>query len=514
MPDGEVKIHIAVDGDTRAIDEVQKKIDQINRGKSQTASEANRRPAAPSSPSGTPKNTGDPLDQKLEKLKKLRAEQRAFEAQGATSSATSVRRQADKLEKTIDREGSRKLRVEEAETKRAQKSAADAAKHAKSAPLEKQRATIAQGLVEEGTARAAGNIAAADAIRDEVGIMQEALGLQKRHGISQKDAFTIARSNRQEESKVTQEIKEQSALRKAGIGTRGIQQAVGLGQDVMSGGNPASTASSMLLRGAAMTGNPALMAGAITASLATGIAGAMAGQGQWETMQGLQRNTRVANTKFNLDRQSGVFGSSSQLMGTALDAEAEVSARRNTRPELVEKARVKWQDPSTWKGLLGMKTDGQKELEESDAKSAEAQLRMAEARNKAKERYMQTEGGLELDVLRQRSKRTLEGSRKAFVDEEAGKAFAKYTDAAAKGATSDQAKEMATLTYQNDLRDRQANAGAGLVDSKSGGAGIAAAAQWAMRSTPQESEIKSEVGRLIGVVEKGNQTPLMDKHSK
>ena len=337
----------------------------------------------------------------------------------------------------------------------------------------------------------------------------EAAGLER-------EVFRMSKMRAAAEKGVTQEIKEQGAMRKAGIGARGVSRAVGVGEQVLSGGNPASSASSLLVQGAATSGNPALIAGAVAAAIATTIASQVAKAADLETSQNLQKESRVKMTEFNLNRQSGVHGSSAGLMNTALEAEEEVASRRANRENLVQKAKVKFSDPSTWKRLLGStyKTDGEIELQESDAKSAEAQKRMVEAKNKAKERWVQTEGGLELDVLRQRSKRTLEGSRKAFVSEEAGKAFAKYNEARAQGADPKMAEEMATLTYQNDLRDRQANAGAGLVDSRSGGAGIAAAARWAMQGTPQESDIKAEVGRLIGVVQDGNQTSLMEKHSK
>ena len=485
----------------------------------------------------------DSLDKKRAEVKQLRADQKQFEADKMPALASSTRRQADKLEKEIDRESARRLRVEDDEARRAEKAAkekqraeqtaaktaakesekaakekarseAEAEKRAKNDPLEKQRSTIAKGLVEEGAARAAGNTKAADAIRGEVDIMQEALGLQKKHGISQKDAFLIARSNRQEEGKVTQEIKEQTAMRKAGIGTRGFSRAVGVGEQMLSGGNPASSASSLLMQTAAKSGNPAVMAGAIAAAIATAALGVSAQEADREKMQLLQKNTRVANTKFDMGRQMGVYGSSAGLVNTALDAEREISERRNARPELVEKAREKWHDSSTWQWFGMRKNQGTRDLEENDAKSAEAQARMVEAQNKAKERYIQTEGGLELDTLRQRSKRTLAGSRKAFVDEEAGKAFAKYQEVMKQSGNKKMAEEMATLTYQNDLRDRQANAGAGLVDARSGGAEMSAAARWAMQGTPAESEVKAEVGRLIGVVQQGNQAAQTLKHSK
>ena len=53
-----------------------------------------------------------------------------------------------------------------------------------------------------------------------------------------------------------------------------------------------------------------------------------------------------------------------------------------------------------------------------------------------------------------------------------------------------------------------------LVDVRVGGAGIAAAARWAMQGTPQGSEIGSKLETLIGVVNRGNQDAQTVKHSK
>ena len=318
------------------------------------------------------------------------------------------------------------------------------------------------------------------------------------------------------EKAVTREMAEQTAQRKAGISispTR-VSQAVGVGQQLLSGGDPASSASSMLVGTAARSGNPMVIALAVAGAIATSLAGVFAKQADEDKMRGLQQDTRISKQGYRLGRESGVFGSSGALVSMALDAEEEVNARKSARKELEEKARVKWHDPSTWSSLIGIKNAGEKELEVNDQQSIEAQVRAGSAKKRAEARYRQTDGGLELDTLRNRSKRSLEGQRGAFADEEAGKAFAKYNEAKQKGASEAMAKEMAALTYQNDLRDRQANAGAGLVDARSGGAGIAAAAHWATQSMPQSADIGAKLETLIGVVNRGNQDTQIVHHAK
>ena len=332
----------------------------------------------------------------------------------------------------------------------------------------------------------------------------------------EREVLRMSKNRAAEEKLVTRELKEQTAERKAGISLspRGISRAVGIGEQVLSGGNPASTASSLLTNAAATSGNPLIMAAAIAGAIATTVASVVAQEQDKDTMQGIKFDQRRAGERYDLQRQSGVFGSSGSLVSTALDADKEINQREASRTELAEKKRQKWYNPSTWEWGGLRKNEGHREEEVNEQEIIAAGIRKASALKRAQALYEQTEGGLELDSLRNRAKRSQAGNRAAFVDDEAGKALAKYREAKKQGASDSMAKEMATLTYQNDLRDRQANAGAGLVDSRSGGAGIAAAARWAMQGTPQGSEIGSKLETLIGVVNRGNQDAQTVKHSK
>ncbi|MEI6493389.1 MAG: hypothetical protein WCO94_12630 [Verrucomicrobiota bacterium] len=335
----------------------------------------------------------------------------------------------------------------------------------------------------------------------------------------EREVLRMSKNRAAEEKLVTREMKEQTAERKAGIGTRGMSRGMSrlanfAGQNMPGGGQE----SSMLLQAGMRSGNPLVMGATIVAAIGLGLAKAFTDQKDADKLRGLEYNSRRADSDYRLKRESGVFGSSSSLVATGLAADEEIAHREGQRDALKEKARVKWNAPSTWGSLIGLKNSGQIEVEENE-KEIEAKKREKDrALKRAAALFEQTEGGLELDSLRNRAKRSQAGNRAAFVDEEAGKAMAKYREVIKSAGDTEKgramAKEMATLTYQNDLRDRQANAGAGLVDSHSGGAGIAAAARWAMQGTPQGSEIGSKLETLIGVVNRGNQDAQTVKHSK
>ena len=337
----------------------------------------------------------------------------------------------------------------------------------------------------------------------------EAAGLER-------EVARLTKARASEEKAVTREMKEQTAERKAGIrlSPRRMAQAVGAGEQMMSGGDPARSASSLLVNAGMSSGNPIIMVTAVAAALATTLAGVMAKERDKDTEQRLKFDENRANERFDAKRAWGVFGGSGQLMGSALSSEKEAAQREAAGAGLKEKARQKWYDPSTWEFGGLRKNAGHREDEQNENERIAAEIRAGSQRKQAAARYQQTEGGLELDTLRDRSKRSLEGQRGAFVAEEAGKAFAKYTDAKKNGASEDMAKEMATLTYQNDLRDRQASAGAGLVDARSGGAEMAAAARWATQQMPQGSDIAGKLETLIGVVNRGHQDQQRDKHEK
>jgi hypothetical protein len=331
----------------------------------------------------------------------------------------------------------------------------------------------------------------------------------------ERDVARFTRERAQAERAVTREVQEQNALRKAGIGS-----AV-LGRVLSSGA-------------------AGLVAGEVFSAVVDQMAfGEMLAQSKTATQAGNERQRAI---------MSGFRGSSSQLMQSSWAAEDNAARLERERPKLATEQKYGTltaigEGAAIGGGLgamvgsvvpvigtaigagigaaVGAAVKGVPAFLQGRNKIAQSEQEQALEEQKAKDdaeagrrRFRDVEGGLEVSALRNRAKRSLEGSMGAFTDEMAAKSLAKYNEARQKGATEDMAREMATLTYQNDLRDRQASAGAGLVDARTGGAGIAAAAQWAMAATPQEGQISGKLDTLIGTVNAGNQAMEREKLHK
>jgi len=329
---------------------------------------------------------------------------------------------------------------------------------------------------------------------------------------TEREVLRDVREREKAEKAVTREIREQTAEQKAGVRASGRRaaQAVGMGEQMLSGGNPAAD----LLQTAASSGNPVVMVAAAVAAVGATIATVIAKEHDKDTAQRLELAERRSGEAYDLKHISGVYGSAGALMGTKHEAAKDEAQRTAAQPGLAEKAREKWHDPSTWEFFGLRKNAGSREQEMNEENRIAAGARETSAQKRAAARYSQVEGGLELDTLRHRSNRTLEGQRGAFTNELAGKGLSKYLEAKKQGAPEEMAKEMATLTYENKLRDMQAQAGAGLVSARSGGADIAAAARWAAQSTPQAADIGGKMDTLIGVVNRGNNDTQTVNHAK
>lgn len=403
----------------------------------------------------------DALEKLRDNLKKLRAEQREMERMGAPKEAAAKRREADSLERRIDREGARRLRVEDDEARRAKKD-----------PVEKQKDQVGRAMVEEAEARAAGNHEAADAMAKETAIMQRALTLQRTRNVSQKDALNIAR--------------EEMALKRAGVN---VAEPKGLGSVLMHAG-----------------------AGALAGEIFSSVVDQMS---QGEALGNRRRATAAGN-----QRQAAVLaarGTSGDTAAAAWAAEENVAALRRERPQLQTDQKFgafrATAQGAAWGagvgamvgsavpvlgtavgagvgGLIGAATMGipawmsggnkVKQSEQDEAQEAEKAQKLSDL---ASRQFNEQEGGLMMDKLRSRSKRSMAGQREAFADEMAEQWLQTYRDVynKSKGNTA-MAQEAGDLTVQNSIRDRQATAGAGLVDAHTGGAGIAAAARWAQQS--------------------------------
>lgn len=260
----------------------------------------------------------------------------------------------------------------------------------------------------------------------------------------------------------------------------------------------------------ARSGNPFAIGAAIIAAIGLGIKGLVDREADKDTAQQLGIRERSFNRGYQLNRESGVFGSSGGLVSSALDADQEIAQRRAARGRLEEKAREKWYNPSTWQWFGLRKNEGTREQEVNEAEIEDFERRRAQAIQAAQRKYSAEEGGLELRTLRGRAERSLAGSRDAFVAEMGQEWLAKYKDVLRSSGSADMAKEMADLTTENRLRDRQTQAGAGLVDSRSGGAEIAAAARWAGGALPGMNEVSEQI-KLLHATVQSQANPIRDQ---
>lgn len=308
------------------------------------------------------------------------------------------------------------------------------------------------------------------------------------------------------EKKVTQEMKEQDALQKAGVGRRLIT-----------------------MRSLTSAGLGALAGDVFSNVIDQIAAGEMLGNRRTATESRNNRQFSILNS---------IRGTSAEMVSDSYATEDRIAERKRERPQIQSEQKF-----NTWKSagegaawgagigaaigsiVPGLGTaigaavgagvggavkgvpaylEWRNKLKQSDQDQAQDEEKLKKDNEEAPKKFMREEGGFELDALRQRSKRTLEGSRAAFVDDMADQWLKTYRDVYNKSKDTGFATESADLTIQNKLRDRQATAGAGLVDARSGGAGIAAAAHWGMRVTGGWQDVVTELGGLRGDVNSAN----------
>lgn len=427
----------------------------------------------------------DALDKQVEALKKLRAEAREMERMGAPREAAKITRKANAMERSIDREGARLLRLEDDEDKRAKK-----------APIEATKDRLSRGLVEEAEARKAGNHAAADAMAKETAVMQRALTLQRTRNVSQKEAMDIAR--------------EELALKRAGVGVATPKAAASLGSVLMQAGAGAfgaqvfgdvvdqmAQSQSLGLRRTATAAGNARQAAILAARGTSGQTAAAAWAAE-DNVAELRRN----RPQLQSDQKFGALSAAGQGAAWGAGVGAMVGSAVPVLGTAVG-AVVGGGIGAAAMGIPAWMTGGNKvkQSEQDEAQEAEKAAKLSEL---AAKQFNEQEGGLMMDKLRARSKRSMAGQREAFANEMAEQWLQTYRDVYNKSnRNTKMAQEAANLTVDNSMRDRQAQAGAGLVDAYTGGAGIAAAAKWATQSGGW-SEVGTKIDGLRGSVEAGN----------
>ena len=258
--------------------------------------------------------------------------------------------------------------------------------------------------------------------------------------------------------------------------------------------------------------------GGIAATGAVAIGGALLTD--YFERQGIQNRdtaSRSLNTR-QLQIQSGLRGTTTGLQAEEWAAQDQLAELKAQEPELQrKKTQGIWQTAlkrggqfgaaGAGLGLLGAGVgagpggligggiglvtgalegwmDGRRSLQENtSAQKREADKIAATAALKQK-KLPNEEAGLELDALRERSKRTQEGFYKAQIDDFKQQYLAEKRRMNNMGMTDPNVQDEAgRLTVENQIRERQAAVGNSLVDARSGAGDIAAAARWADMAT-------------------------------
>jgi hypothetical protein len=217
-------------------------------------------------------------------------------------------------------------------------------------------------------------------------------------------------------------------------------------------------------------------------------------------------------SKYEFGVMAGVRGTSGQAQSKEDDLTQQSEERAANRAELERKGERRWYNPLRWFGNK-QTWESQRELTEDDKKQKKTQEDIETARALKREKFANEEGGLGLDALRQRSKRTQSGAREAFMDDYLAKARGVKRQMRGQGASEAEQNEAAQLDMTNSLRDRQVKAGASLVDARSGAGDIAAAARWGGQVTPNESEMVKRLDRIVTKMDETDRANRLKDHS-
>lgn len=285
----------------------------------------------------------------------------------------------------------------------------------------------------------------------------------------------------------THETKEQEMVR-----NRITRSTMLLGREVMAGGSLAGGLGSM-----------ATAAGLIGAPVMAAVGGGMLVQEltkDYMERQGIANRDRAsrATDQRNLGIRSGWRGTASGAQAAQFATEDEIFAREQERQEILQRNKRAWYNPLR---LFGETTwAGERERDENEKNIARLKERRAAEEAQTRQKFETEEGALELDAIRQRSKRTMNGIRAAQVDDAQISYVKKYREFRGKGATDSEADEGARLSVENELRDKQIRAASGLVDARAGASDIAAAARWSQQAVPGWGQVKDGIDALHSTI--------------
>jgi len=285
------------------------------------------------------------------------------------------------------------------------------------------------------------------------------------------------------EKAATKEIREQeTTLKRIGKGT------VNLGQSLMSGGGIAGSMGTLgMLLGGTGVGAAALGGGMLIQEITK----------DYMERQGIALRDKAARAgdKRDIDIRSGWRGTSTDAQSAYFATEQSIFDRQAQRELILQRNKRAWYNPLRY--IDGETTwAGRREADENERGLARDLERSPKEKEQAERKFREEEGGMMLDALRQRSKRTIAGQRAAIMDEELQQFTTTFRKFAAMNGSPEglnNAAEAGRLTVQNSLRDRQAHAASGLVDARSGAADIAAVASWAGMTVPSYEDLKDAI---------------------
>jgi hypothetical protein len=412
-----------------------------------------------------------------------------------------------------------------------------AAKTARAEATELQKKQLGSRLAKEAEARAAGNGDAADHAAREAKEMERTLSLQRK-GMGYSQAALTARRQLTQE---TAQKAEAAALRAANIHGAGYGHAGGLlggnarmiGDllDTLTGGQgwvmkamAVDRIPHMLEGLKKMTGGAGATAkaveGAGAAGAATGAAageaaagveaatGALAGLmplllglgavagvaaigGQYamfrrgEKEQDYQEQNKMREEQAGDERSQEIsaspLGSSSGSFQSEIGDETEIKKREADRGRLAHARKHAW---FGLKDRLANLTGGRwKTQEQRDEIDNENEINRATRDKGASKKTLKEQwkvgGAIDEQILEHLSEHSVAGIKKATVDTAKKTWIAAYRKAAQEGAGDSEAMKIADLTTKQADWERAQARGAGLVNARTGNAGVAAAARWA-----------------------------------
>lgn len=398
--------------------------------------------------------------------------------------------------------GPDKLRAEAAANirKQQQPGAADekaaAAAARKEAALTREIALATQ--LEAVQLRANGDTAGAAALEREAAIMDRQATIQRVLGASKQDAGKMAADQVDAEIALAKQAAHRAASEKAT--TQELREQSKLGRGAIQ------AVAGQMGGGAGRLAGMGRIGGLLAALFgAKQIAQGMVGQEDAEDLQSAGMDRGYAMDAHRRRIAGGYRGSSGQSTEHIRALDDQIAEREGRRGELDVKARGAWWNPlrnTKWSkegiDVFGFKFQGagarEKETNEQEIERLK-QDRVKEERVR-KQQFNEMGGGLELEIERERGKRTAVGVGKARVKEFTKGWMEDYKRALGEGAEEGQASEMATLKYERTRREQAAGAASGLVSARSGAGDVAAASNWAAALLGNREETTASINSM------------------